>query len=143
MIRASSVLSQPEQLSLNQREARQFPAFVEFLKSRPNPMGQVLLDLEQAPWQQSDARTLEDLVLKHGAHDKQKVAFLAIAHNAAHFWSKANAINGEVSARMRSMFVREWTDCHGPSALEVIGKQGVHVIADAIAQIDADGAHTV
>jgi hypothetical protein len=32
---------------------------------------------------------------------------------------------------------------HGPSALEVIGKQGVQVIADAIAQIVADGAHTV
>jgi len=32
---------------------------------------------------------------------------------------------------------------HGPSALEVIGKQGVHVIADAIAQIVADSAHTV
>ena len=31
----------------------------------------------------------------------------------------------------------------GLSALEVIGKQGVHVIADAIAQIVADGAHTV
>src|SRR6185503_17276113 len=92
-LRASSVLSHPEQLSPNKKEVGQFPAFVEFLESRPNPMGQVLLDLEQEPWQPSDAWMLEDLVLKHGADDKQKAAFLAIAHNAAHFWSKVNAKN--------------------------------------------------
>lgn len=93
MIRASSVLSHPEQLSLNKQEVRQFSAFVEFLESRPNPMGQVLLDVEQEPWHLRDAWALEQLVINHGADDKQKAAFLAIAHNAAHYWSKANGKN--------------------------------------------------
>jgi integrase len=93
MIRASSVLSHPEQLSLNKSEVQQFTAFIEFLESRPNPMGQVLLGFEQAPWQPSDAMGLEQLVVNHGADEKQKTAFLAIAHNAAHFWSKANGQN--------------------------------------------------
>ena len=55
-----------------------------------------------------------------------------------------SVIIGEFSARVRSMSVREMNQsAEGRSGADVIGKQGVHVIADAIAQIVADGAHTV
>jgi integrase len=82
-----SVRLRPDQLSLNKRETRLFPSFCEFLQRHPNPLGQVLLGIKEKPWCASDARKLEDLVGRFGGEEKQVAAFLAIAHNAAHYCS--------------------------------------------------------
>ncbi len=82
-----SVLSQPEQLGLTTRECTDsLPLLLQFLKDKPNPLGQVLLGADDKPWTKRDVAVFETSVMEQ-ADEKQIADFLAIARSAAHFWS--------------------------------------------------------
>jgi integrase len=81
-----TALSHPDQLGLTKREqTKSLPRLLQFLQENPNPLGQVLLGIEEGPWTKRDVALFESLAL--GCDEKEMADFLSITRSAAHFWS--------------------------------------------------------